>query len=163
MARLPVPGSDNNVWGGILNEFLSVAHDDDGTIKADAVGSDQLADNAVSSAKIAPDAVTNDKIASLGAVSGVAALDSDGDPVTSGGVKAVTQTSLDASTAANIISTDSDTAQALATAAGDSEHPLRDAIAALANAVTPPLVLESGDPIPEGTPANTVIVRKSPE
>ena len=34
MARLPVPGSDNNTWGNILNDFLGVEHNADGTLKA---------------------------------------------------------------------------------------------------------------------------------
>lgn len=33
MARLPIPGSDNNSWGTILNEFLRIAHREDGHIK----------------------------------------------------------------------------------------------------------------------------------
>lgn len=33
MPRLPVSGSDDGVWGDILNEYLSVAHNDDGTPK----------------------------------------------------------------------------------------------------------------------------------
>ncbi|MFZ1250095.1 MAG: hypothetical protein WAR37_01450 [Candidatus Microsaccharimonas sp.] len=35
MARLPKPGSDNGVWGNLLNEFLHVEHNDDGSLKAD--------------------------------------------------------------------------------------------------------------------------------
>lgn len=31
MARLPVPGSDQNQWGTVLNEFLAVGHNADGT------------------------------------------------------------------------------------------------------------------------------------
>lgn len=31
MARLPIPGSDNGAWGSILNEFLDVEHNNDGT------------------------------------------------------------------------------------------------------------------------------------
>jgi hypothetical protein len=34
MARLPTPGSDNGVWGTILNDFLSVEHNADGTLKS---------------------------------------------------------------------------------------------------------------------------------
>lgn len=34
MARLPTPGSDTNVWGVVLNEFLTVEHNIDGTLKA---------------------------------------------------------------------------------------------------------------------------------
>lgn len=37
MARLPQPGSDENTWGDLLNEFLAVAHNTDGTIKASAI------------------------------------------------------------------------------------------------------------------------------
>lgn len=33
MSRLPVPGSDDNTWGTILNDFLSVEHAADGTLK----------------------------------------------------------------------------------------------------------------------------------
>lgn len=33
MARLPIPGSDDGAWGAVLNEFLQVAHNADGTLK----------------------------------------------------------------------------------------------------------------------------------
>jgi hypothetical protein len=33
MARLPTPGSDDGTWGDVLNEFLSVEHNDDGSQK----------------------------------------------------------------------------------------------------------------------------------
>ncbi len=33
MARLPTVGSDNNTWGAVLNDFLSQAHNADGSIK----------------------------------------------------------------------------------------------------------------------------------
>lgn len=33
MSRLPVPGSDTNAWGDILNDYLGVAHDASGNIK----------------------------------------------------------------------------------------------------------------------------------
>jgi len=33
MARLPTVGDDKDAWGGILNEFLQVEHDTDGTLK----------------------------------------------------------------------------------------------------------------------------------
>ena len=35
-ARLPVPGQDDGRWGDILNEYLLVSHNNDGTLKADA-------------------------------------------------------------------------------------------------------------------------------
>jgi hypothetical protein len=34
MSRLPVPGQDSGEWGQILNDFLSVEHNGDGTLKA---------------------------------------------------------------------------------------------------------------------------------
>lgn len=37
MARLPTPGSDNQTWGHILNDFLSQVHAADGTLKAGSV------------------------------------------------------------------------------------------------------------------------------
>lgn len=33
MARLPEPGEDKGTWGDILNAFLAVEHNDDGTLK----------------------------------------------------------------------------------------------------------------------------------
>jgi len=36
-ARLPKPGSDNNVWGAILNDFLAVSHNTDGTLRSGAL------------------------------------------------------------------------------------------------------------------------------
>jgi hypothetical protein len=32
MARLPVPHKDTNVWGQLLNQYLRVEHDEDGTL-----------------------------------------------------------------------------------------------------------------------------------
>lgn len=37
MARLPVPGSDENTWGDVLNDFLTQSLNTDGTIKDSAV------------------------------------------------------------------------------------------------------------------------------
>jgi hypothetical protein len=43
MTRLPNPGSDDGTWGTLLNDFLSVAHNTDGTLKdaATVVGAEQ--------------------------------------------------------------------------------------------------------------------------
>jgi uncharacterized protein DUF5907 len=37
MARLPIPGGDDNTWGDVLNDFLGQAHNADGTLKDAAV------------------------------------------------------------------------------------------------------------------------------
>ncbi len=39
MARLPIPGSDDGTWGDILNSFLVVAHNTDGTLKGNSLTS----------------------------------------------------------------------------------------------------------------------------
>ncbi len=33
MSRLPIPGSDDGSWGGVLNDFLAQEHNSDGTLK----------------------------------------------------------------------------------------------------------------------------------
>jgi hypothetical protein len=43
MARLPQPGSDNGVWGDILNDFLTVSHQTDGTLKSGIIDVGKLA------------------------------------------------------------------------------------------------------------------------
>ena len=47
MVRLPVPGSDDNVWGNVLNDYLSVEHAGDGTLKNVARPADLAAKAAV--------------------------------------------------------------------------------------------------------------------
>jgi len=47
VARLPVPGSDRGTWGEILNTFLSVEHNSDGTLKTDGSLSDKADDDVV--------------------------------------------------------------------------------------------------------------------
>lgn len=37
MARLPTPGSDKDVWGNVLNDYLLESHNSDGTLKANAI------------------------------------------------------------------------------------------------------------------------------
>lgn len=37
MARLPIPGSDANTWGDVLNDFLLQSHNADGTLKSGAL------------------------------------------------------------------------------------------------------------------------------
>ena len=37
MVRLPHPGGDDGDWGNILNDFLKVEHNSNGTLKKDAL------------------------------------------------------------------------------------------------------------------------------
>jgi hypothetical protein len=37
MAQLPTPGGDNGVWGDMLNDFLLVSHNSDGTLQSGAI------------------------------------------------------------------------------------------------------------------------------
>ncbi len=51
MARLPNPGETN--WGDVLNEYLRVSHEDDGTLKHNVVGAAQLQPASVTAEKFA--------------------------------------------------------------------------------------------------------------
>lgn len=70
MARLPVPGSDDNTWGGILNDYLNIAHNTDGTLKASAIPAQTLGGDltgTTDNAQIAAGAVGTTELA-LGSV-----------------------------------------------------------------------------------------------
>lgn len=53
MARLPQIGGDEGNWGQILNEYLEVAHNADGTVKAGSISGSSLQSNSVDVDKIA--------------------------------------------------------------------------------------------------------------
>lgn len=42
MSRLPIPGSDDGVWGNVLNDYLSQSHNADGTQKDASVSASAL-------------------------------------------------------------------------------------------------------------------------
>lgn len=63
MARLPIPGGDREAWGTILNDFLSISHNPDGSLKSNAVTSDNISDGS-----IAPAALDSSNGASAGQV-----------------------------------------------------------------------------------------------
>lgn len=46
MARLPTLGGDDGTWGQVLNDFLTVSHDNDGTLKSSALTDAGAADDA---------------------------------------------------------------------------------------------------------------------
>lgn len=52
MTRLPQPGSDNGTWGDILNEYLSQAHNSDGTLKTNSVGAAQIQNGTIAEAQL---------------------------------------------------------------------------------------------------------------
>jgi hypothetical protein len=47
MSRLPISGSDDGTWGDILNDFLGVEHNSDGTLKASGTLASKADDTAV--------------------------------------------------------------------------------------------------------------------
>lgn len=67
MSRLPVVGQDGDIWGDVLNDYLNVSHDNDGTLKSSAVAS-AIPDGSVTSSRLSTGSVTNAKI-SDGAIS----------------------------------------------------------------------------------------------
>lgn len=74
MARLPVPGSDSGQWGDLLNTFLDVAHNLDGTLDTTAVSA-AITPGSITAAQLKDTYITaNDK----GQPNGVAALDVTG-------------------------------------------------------------------------------------
>lgn len=62
MARLPIPGSDENTWGTLLNDYLSVAHDASGVLKSDAVNSSAIQDDSITESKLASGSGTNGQV-----------------------------------------------------------------------------------------------------
>jgi lysophospholipase L1-like esterase len=45
MVRLPIPGSDSGTWGDLLNDFLDISHNTDGSLKPSAVATSGAADD----------------------------------------------------------------------------------------------------------------------
>ena len=66
MTRLPIPHDDNGTWGSVLNDFLLVEHNADGTLKKGADISQAKTDaaSAISSAQTATTNLTNHTSAS---------------------------------------------------------------------------------------------------
>ncbi|MDN5274345.1 MAG: hypothetical protein JWP06_246 [Candidatus Saccharibacteria bacterium] len=70
MTRLPQPGADENTWGGLLNEYLTVSHDADGSIKANAIDASAVQPNSISGVKLQDDSVTDAKLAAGSGIDG---------------------------------------------------------------------------------------------
>lgn len=54
MPRLPMPGKDNGTWGDILNEYLSHAHNPDGSLKDGVATTDVIKNGVVTEALLDP-------------------------------------------------------------------------------------------------------------
>ena len=62
MTRLPQPGSDAGTWGQVLNDYLSVIHKTDGTLKDNAVTNSALAPQAIDATVIADSSIPESKL-----------------------------------------------------------------------------------------------------
>jgi hypothetical protein len=124
MARLPNPGGDDGTWGNLLNDFLSQAHNADGTLKPlnESQITNLTADLAAkaSSASLAPVA-TSGSYADLTSKPTI--------PTTAADVGAVSTSGLDAATAGLVTSGSSTTSGALR-AAFDAVYDLPSTAAA---------------------------------
>lgn len=74
MARLPVPGNDEGVWGDVLNDYLSVVHETDGTLKVDAVDSTNIQAGSIGDTQVS--SISQAKVSGLGAALAAKADDS---------------------------------------------------------------------------------------
>jgi hypothetical protein len=76
VARLPKPGKDTGTWGDILNAFLSVAHNDDGTVKDAGVVAAKYAlpDDGIPETDLSNDVQTKLNTASNGDIAAIAGL-----------------------------------------------------------------------------------------
>lgn len=80
MARLPVVGGDDGAWGEVLNEFLAVEHNSDGTLKkaTDITGKYQKPTGGIPSSDLSSDvqtALTNAAGAYTKPINGIPATD----------------------------------------------------------------------------------------
>ncbi len=75
MTRLPTPGSDAGQWGQILNDYLSQAHNADGTLKDAVIAESQLQDSSISEGKLGQD--VRDKLNETAPVTSVAGKTGD--------------------------------------------------------------------------------------
>lgn len=62
MSRLPIPGSDIDTWGSLLNDYLSQTLDGQGFLKANSVGTSQIQANAITSTEIATNTLTKNDV-----------------------------------------------------------------------------------------------------
>ncbi len=187
MARKPQPGSDNGTWGDILNEYLDVSHNNDGTLKDGIVLPRHLSANPPGNGHVLGYNGTGFAWSAPGSTvthGSLVGLSSDDHPqyltATRGDGRYYTQQQIDDMLSgrseedhehdiANITglqtALDGKAAVAHSHAAGDitglAPVALSGSYSDLSD--TPPrvLVLESADSVPANTPAGTIILRKS--
>jgi hypothetical protein len=63
MTRLPAPGGDDGTWGDILNAYLEVSHNADGTLASNTVATSQIQTGAVTNTQL--DSPTQTTLASV--------------------------------------------------------------------------------------------------
>ena len=167
MARLPQPGGDTGEWGQILNDYLLVSHNQDGTIKSEFLQSEPAAPPANATGttngviRLAGDlAGTADAptVPGLAAKANTSHSHTAGD-ITSGTISAsrlpvatTTDTGVVQIATNDEVVTGTDTAKAV-TPAG-----VAAAIDAIELPSSPIVFVDSVDDIPVGTPANTLVV-----
>lgn len=162
MTRLPTPGQDDGTWGDLLNTFLQQAHTDQGTLKPDSVGSDQIQPNAITATQLAPDSVNATTIA-------------DG-TITEAQLDTNVQTKLNNASGVTSVNTrtgavtlaKSDVGLANVDNTSDAAKPIsaatQAALDAKANATSvgaKVLLIDNTASLPPGTPAGVVVVVKS--
>jgi len=62
MARLPQPGTDDGVWGNILNDYLQVSLKADGTVRDDVITAAQVQDNSLTGSQLQNDTINPIKL-----------------------------------------------------------------------------------------------------
>lgn len=63
MPRLPVSGSDDGVWGNILNDYLLVSHTADGTLAGNTVGATQIQSSSIGDTQVS--GISQSKVSGL--------------------------------------------------------------------------------------------------
>lgn len=54
MSRLPITGADDGIWGEVLNDYLSISHNADGSLKDGIISSSIVQNAAISESKLDP-------------------------------------------------------------------------------------------------------------
>lgn len=174
MARLPIPGSDTDTWGEVLNDYLSQTLDSQGQLKANTVGTAQIQDNAITSDQLDTGALTKSDV-------GLSNVDNTSD--TNKPVSTATQTALDTKEPAVAAGTTTQyyrgdkSWQALDKAVvglgnvdntSDTDKPIStatqtalDTKADTADLGVKVLLIDDASSLPAGTPAGVIVVVKS--